>query len=219
LTAQENLEIWGRLYGINGSKLNSQIDFLFEMFGLTERKNDLVGGFSKGMKQKVSIARALIHEPEILFLDEPTAGLDPEASEDVVQYIKKYTKDSQKTVFLCSHRLEEVEYLCDSVAIIHNGKVLASGSIEELDKQLWQETRFSIKLENINQNFLEALQKEKYINQFIINNNELKISFKERKNVSNVIKVLVNLGADILEVKEEKRTLKDIYLSVIPKLA
>lgn len=216
LTVQDNLMIWGALYGINGEKLKTQIEKFLRIFDLSARRNDMVGNLSKGMKQKLAIARELIFEPEILFLDEPTAGLDPEASNDVLQYLKKYIKDGKRTIFLCSHRLEEVEFLCDSVAIIYRGKILISGKTNELAGQLWNEKVFIIRLEKVKQDFIESLKREQYVSRAVSEGNEIRLSLKEDRDIARAVKALVALGGDILSVEKEQHTLKDIYFKVVP---
>jgi len=217
LTARENLEIWGMLYGLKGNELTSRMNALLEMFGLAERRDDLVGTFSKGMKQKLSIARELIHDPEILFLDEPTAGLDPEAAEELLQYLKRFVENKRRTIFLCSHRLEEVEFLCDSIAIIFKGKILITGKIEELINNLWKENWFTIRLEKISQEFISTLKNQKYISDVAVSDQKIMVALPDEKDISRAISTLVGLNANIFEVHRDRHSLKDIYFSVIPQ--
>ncbi len=103
LTARDNLTIFGKLYGVKEPKLTARVNELLDLFGLAERADDRAGGFSKGMKQRLALARALLHEPELLFLDEPTAGLDPEAARHVMQLIAQLSRQKGRTVLLCTH--------------------------------------------------------------------------------------------------------------------
>jgi ABC-2 type transport system ATP-binding protein len=217
LTAEDNLKIWGNLYEMSGDKLTSRVKTLLEMFGLSGRKSSLVGTFSKGMKQKLAIARALIHDPEILFLDEPTAGLDPEASEEVLNYLKNYIHDGKRTVFLCSHRLEEVEQLCKSIAIIYQGEILASGTINGIIKELWPEKVFTIKLISAKETLISALKKEKYVKKVGLSENKIRLTVTEDLDITLAVNTLVRNGGQILEVVPEKHTLKDIYFKIVPK--
>lgn len=217
LSARDNLMIWGGLYSIELAKLKSRVDSLLSMVGLYGRGYDLVGSFSKGMKQKLAIIRALLNEPEVLFLDEPTAGLDPEAAEEIIAYLKKYIKNGKRTVFLCSHRLEEVEELCDRIAIIFKGKILASGQVTELAKQLWKENQFIIRLVDVRGVFIEALKNEKGLTGIVAEENIIKLSMVDAGSISNIIKALVMAGAEILSVQQEHHTLKDIYFKLVPK--
>ena len=217
LSARDNLMIWGGLYSIKPAKLKSRVDSLLSMVGLYGRGYDLVGSFSKGMKQKLAIIRALLNEPEVLFLDEPTAGLDPEAAEEIIAYLKKYIKDGNRTVFLCSHRLEQVEELCDRIAIIFKGKILASGQVTELAKQLWKENQFIIRLVDVKGIFIEALKNEKGLTGIVAEENIIKLSMVDAGSISNIIKALVMAGAEILSVQQEHHTLKDIYFKLVPK--
>ncbi len=127
------------LHGLRGSELQQRLCAWLKQFDVAEKRRHLAGRLSRGMKQKLNIARALMHDPEILFLDEPTAGLDPETSEEFLQHLRRFIAGRTRTVFLCSHRLEEVELLCKSVAIIDHGSILACGAIAALRRQLWPE--------------------------------------------------------------------------------
>src|SRR5215216_4834484 len=116
LTAGENLLFFGQLYGLEQARAKAQTERYLRMLGLWERRNDKVGGFSKGMRQKIAIARALLHEPAIVFLDEPTAGLDPEASRMVRDFVKELRAEG-RTIFLTTHNLPEADELCDLIGI------------------------------------------------------------------------------------------------------
>jgi len=140
LSAYEFLEFMGALYNIKGDILKERIEELLKLFGLTERKNHLLEGFSTGMKQKVLIAAALIHDPSILFFDEPTAGLDPRAAHMVKDLIKSLTDQFGKTIVVCSHILPLVEELCDRIGIIQHGRLIAVGTVDEIIDQAGTKT-------------------------------------------------------------------------------
>ena len=217
LSAKDNLEIWGQLYSLSGDILSNRIKELLKVFDLKERSGDLVGSFSKGMKQKLSIARALIHEPEVLFLDEPTAGLDPEASWELLAYLKKYVHASHRTVFLCSHRLEEVESLCDHVAFLDRGRLLASGSMDELSKSIWPKPAYLVELADGLEKYAAALLARRLVSEALISDGRLRVVLDRREDISEVISFLVSEKARILSVSDELHNLQDIYFSLMPK--
>jgi ABC-2 type transport system ATP-binding protein len=132
LSGYEFLEFMGALYDVPGDILPERIDELLKLFGLDERRDHLIEGYSSGMKQKLLIAAALIHDPPIVFLDEPTSTLDPRAAHMVKELIEELSDNAGKTIFLCSHLLPVVEELCDRVGIICNGRLIAVGTIEEI---------------------------------------------------------------------------------------
>jgi len=132
LSAYEFLEFMGALYDVSPDVLDDRIGDLLKLFGLHGRRNHLLEGFSRGMKQKVLIAAALIHDPPILFLDEPTSTLDPRAALMVRDLIKELSKDAGKTIFICSHILPIMEDLCDRIGIVQDGRLVALGTTEEL---------------------------------------------------------------------------------------
>jgi ABC-2 type transport system ATP-binding protein len=217
ISAKDNLEIWGQLYGLGGDDLSDRIKELLEVFDLKERSGDLVSSFSKGMKQKLSIARALIHEPEILFLDEPTAGLDPEASWELLRYLKKYVHSSHRTVFLCSHRLEEVESLCDHVAFLDRGRLLASGSMNDLSKNIWPKPAHLIELKEGVEKHASTLLGKGLVSEAALLDGRLRVVLDKREDISEVIAFLVSEKASILSVSDELHTLQDVYFSLMPK--
>ncbi|MBS4059995.1 MAG: ABC transporter ATP-binding protein, partial [Bacteroidetes bacterium] len=148
LTARENLEFFGTLAEIPEQALGSRVLKILSFFELESRANDKVETYSKGMKQRLALARALIHEPPLLFLDEPTSGLDPEAAQQVNDLIAGLSRRSRQTVVLATHNLLDAQRLCDRVAILNKGRILAMGSLKELARKLWPVTWVDITLFN-----------------------------------------------------------------------
>ncbi|MCW4038817.1 MAG: ABC transporter ATP-binding protein [Candidatus Bathyarchaeota archaeon] len=140
LSAYEFLEFMGALYDVPTNVLSERIDELLKLFGLYERRDYLLEGYSRGMKQRILIAAAMIHDPPILFFDEPTSMLDPRAALMVKDLIKKLVDSAGKTIFICSHILPIVEELCDRIGIIDQGRLIAVGSIEEIIAQTGTKT-------------------------------------------------------------------------------
>jgi len=132
LTAFENLEFHGVLYGLPKQLRRERIDRMLELMELADRRNDLVKKFSGGMKRRLEIARGFLHHPRILFLDEPTLGLDPQTRYHIWEHIKQLNKEKSVTVFLTTHYMEEAEHVADRVAIIDRGKIVVGGTVEEL---------------------------------------------------------------------------------------
>ena len=134
LTAYENMEFHAVIYNVSKELRKERINYLLNFIGLADRKNDLVKKFSGGMKRRLEIARGLIHHPKILFLDEPTLGLDPQTRNHVWEYVKKLNKDEGMTVFFTTHYMEEAAKIADRIAIIDKGKILQIGTLTELKK-------------------------------------------------------------------------------------
>jgi len=135
LSAYEFLDFMGALYDVPSDVLPERIDELLKLFGLQDRRDHLLEGYSRGMKQRILIASALIHDPPILFLDEPTSMLDPRAALMVKDLIKTLADTAGKTIFICSHILPIVEELCDRIGIINQGRLIALGTVEEIIAQ------------------------------------------------------------------------------------
>lgn len=134
LTARENIAYFGRLSGMDSASIKKRIDLLCQTLDMSDFIDRRVGKFSKGMKQKVTIARAIVHNPEVMLLDEPTVGLDVTAARTLQEFIRQ-CKDEGKAVIFSSHIMSEVERLCDRIGIIHKGKLVAIGTLQELKQQ------------------------------------------------------------------------------------
>src|SRR5690606_8695757 len=132
LTAYENLKFFGSIYNMRGAELEKRIQHALVMVGLEDRQKDLVKTFSGGMKRRINIAAALLHEPKILILDEPTVGIDPQSRNHILETVRRLNKDSGTTVLYTSHYMEEVEQLCDRLYIMDHGEIIAAGTKAEL---------------------------------------------------------------------------------------
>jgi ABC-2 type transport system ATP-binding protein len=135
MTAKEYLNFFGEVYGQNPAARKTRINYLLEYFGLSEVADKRAGEYSKGMRQKLALARALMHEPPVLLLDEPTSAMDPESARLVRDEIGRL-KSSQRTIVICTHNLAEAESLADIIAIIYRGRILLSGTLDELKQQI-----------------------------------------------------------------------------------
>ena len=146
LTGRENLEIYAALYGVPRREIAARVKELMELFQLDDRADEKASDYSKGMKQRLALARALIHRPELLFLDEPTSGLDPVATRMVHDLITHLSHDEERTVFLCTHNLDEAQKLCDRVAVLEHGKLVALGTPAELARKLGRSQRLELEV-------------------------------------------------------------------------
>ncbi|MFO7929163.1 MAG: ABC transporter ATP-binding protein [Candidatus Humimicrobiaceae bacterium] len=213
ITAYDNLMYFSSFYGLADKKRRTNIEKLLKMFGLWERRHELVSTYSKGMKQKLSLARALIHEPKILFLDEPTSGLDPESARMVRDFIISLKKE-ETTVFLCTHNLAEASSLSDRVCII-NREIIKVASLEEL--QNYKKNRMAeLILKDDAKKYAGFLKDIKNILDVSIRDNKVLLSLSDPENTNpKIIKKLVERGAEIQYFNEIKASLEDIYLDLM----
>lgn len=145
LSARENLVFWGKMYGLRGADLKRSVDEVLEIIGLTERQKDHVGKFSGGMKRRVNIGAALLHKPEVIIMDEPTVGIDPQSRRHILDNVKELNGQGM-TVLYTTHYMEEAAELSDHIAIMDKGKVIAYGTHEELIRMIGEETRIDLTL-------------------------------------------------------------------------
>jgi ABC-2 type transport system ATP-binding protein len=216
LTAYDNLDFYGKIYDCSAAKRKENIQRFLDMLGLWEKRNVLAGTFSKGMKQKLAIARALIHEPEILFMDEPTANLDPESAKTVREFILELKKQ-KKTIFLNTHNLDEAQRICDKIAIL-NTKLRAVGTPTELERSV-SGRRTVITLEQVNDTISNALKKLSLRNLTVDGN---KITFDvldPDKENSPVVEALVLAGGHVQAINVVGSTLEDTYLKLVRESA
>ncbi|MCW4011850.1 MAG: ABC transporter ATP-binding protein, partial [Candidatus Bathyarchaeota archaeon] len=159
LNALENMEFFAKAYGVNDQQArDDKIRELLDFFQLWDRRKDPVGQYSKGMKQKLAIARALIHSPEILYLDEPTSGLDPKSSKDIRDLMEELTQNEHQTILLCTHRLEDAEKLCDRVMIINKGRPISISSPRDLRKRFSSSQEVMVGLTSLDDDLIETIR-------------------------------------------------------------
>ena len=212
LSAYKNLDFYGKLYECTEHQRKENIERLLRLLDLWEKRDVKVGTFSKGMKQKLAVARALIHDPEILFLDEPTVNLDPESSKIVRDFILELKKE-KKTIFLNTHNLDEAQRLCDKIGIL-NTKLMVIGTPEELEESVWGK-KTVIQLEQVNDVILKALDKLSLGN-IVQDNNKLTIDVVNPK-LDNpaIVNAIVGAGGHVQYVTELSPTLEDAYLKFV----
>jgi ABC-2 type transport system ATP-binding protein len=143
LSARENLLFWGKMYDLRGSNLKQRVNEVLEMIGLTERQKDRVGKFSGGMKRRVNIAAALMHKPDVVIMDEPTVGIDPQSRRHILDNVKELNRQGM-TVLYTTHYMEEAAELSDHIAIMDQGKIIAFGTHDELIKMVGEQTRIDL---------------------------------------------------------------------------
>ena len=148
LTARENLNFWGKMYGLRGSALKVRVDEVLEIIGLRDRADERVGKYSGGMKRRVNIGVALLHKPQVIYMDEPTVGIDPQSRRNILDSVVSL-KDQGMTVLYTTHYMEEAQELSDHIAIMDHGKLMACGTHNELVKLVGQQTRIDLLL-NVN---------------------------------------------------------------------
>jgi ABC-2 type transport system ATP-binding protein len=147
LTARETLQTFAEMYDVPRAEARPRIDALLAEFGIADRAGDRVGGFSRGMKQRLSLARALVHDPDLLFLDEPTAGLDPVATQQLHETVRQMARNRGRTVVLCTHNLVEAQALSDRVAVLGGGALLALGTPAELARRMSPRLEVTIEID------------------------------------------------------------------------
>ena len=212
LTAYENLDFYGKLYKLNKADRKTNIQHFLEMLGLWEKRDVMAGTFSKGMKQKLAIARALIHDPQILFMDEPTASLDPESAKTVRDFILKLKKE-KKTIFLNTHNLDEAQRICDKIGIL-NTKLMALGSPEELERSMGNR-RTVIQLEKISERILKSLENLSLGN-ITSEDNKLTIKLDDPYNENPaIVRAIVQAGGNVQSVSVFNSTLDETYLKLV----
>lgn len=212
LTAWENLELFGRLQGLPVAERRARIEKHLRAFALWERRDDRVGGFSKGMKQKVAIVRALLHEPTVLFLDEPTSGLDPIAAREVHAVIETLRRDG-RTILLTTHRLVEAEELADLVGIVR-GEMLVLDTFANLKRKMFGH-QLEITLARYEDAFAQALSAIGFHGLRVVGD-RLSLAIEDaRTDAPRIVAALVAAGAAIVGVREADHSLEEIYLGLL----
>ncbi len=213
MSASGNLHFHGRLHGMPRAKRQERVRACLELVGLWDRRDELVAGFSKGTKQRLAIARAILHEPLAVFLDEPTSGLDPESARDVRGIIRDL-RDAGRAVFLCTHNLDEARRLCDRVAIFRRS-VLRLGTPRELESEVVRR-RLAIRLDGGTDRFLDLVRDLPVTRGVEVADDELVVVLDDHdRDAPSVVRALVLAGADVLRVAGLDSALEAAYLSIV----
>jgi ABC-2 type transport system ATP-binding protein len=211
LSAERNLGLFAQLHDVED--VAGQVERYLRMLGLWDRRNEPVGTFSKGMRQKLAIARALLHEPKVLFLDEPTSALDPEAAHLVRTFIAGL-KQEGRTIFLCTHNLDEADRLCDRIAIFRT-QILALDTPAALRRKLYGRTSVFHVRQGASK-FAKLLQSFANVHDVQVVDNKLLVTLEDpEKQNPDLVRSLVEAGADLQFVGELRRTLEDVYLKLV----
>ncbi len=212
LSAYKNLDYYGQFYRLAEEQRNERIKYFLKMLGLWEKRDVAAGAFSKGMKQKLAIARALIHDPEVLFLDEPTANLDPEASKMVRDFILELKKE-KRTIFLNTHNLDEAQRICDRVGILKT-RLMAIGTMDKLSQSLvGRKTIVQVNL--VNDAIIAAIKKLGLWN-IEITGNRLTIDVRDsEKDNSDIVDAIIAAGGHVQSITSVSPSLEEIYLKLV----
>lgn len=204
LTGLQNLMFYASVYGIAAHEAQSRADLLLRQLGLEESGDQKLSAYSTGMRQRLSLARALLHRPKVLFLDEPTSGLDPESAQSVNRLIQELAKSEGITVFLCTHQLRYAQEICTRYGLIEEGRLLAEGTLEELRAKICSGTVLQIRADNMP----EGLPFRKSGEQ------QYEMEIRTEEEIPGLIRQVVSGGGDVYAVAAKKQSLEDLYFAL-----
>lgn len=214
VNCQEYLDFFARAYGLVGRDRNERLKWVLHFTGTEGMAEKPIRGLSKGMKQRLCLGRALIHDPTVMILDEPAAGLDPRARIDLRRMIRELA-DRGKTVLISSHILTELAEMCDTVGIIEQGRLLATGSVEEIQHEQATHRELTIRILNDTNRAAQELQARPGVDQLIIDGQLIRFEFEgEVEDQAAIVAWLVSRGFDVAEVSSHKKSLEDVFLHV-----
>jgi ABC-2 type transport system ATP-binding protein len=214
LSAEDNLSFYGRIYRLNAAERTERIRTLLTHFGLYERRQEMVKSWSHGMRQKLAIARALLHRPPLVFMDEPTAGLDPIAASTLRDDLAALAAREGVTVFLTTHNLAEAEKLCNQVAVIRQGKLLAQGTLAELRTRSDQ-PRLEINGHGFTSDLLEQLRVREEVSSAEVREGVLMLTLRKAAETAPIVALLVAQGAAVEEVRRSDTSLEAVFLKLM----
>jgi ABC-2 type transport system ATP-binding protein len=213
MSAEANLEFYGRAFRIPANERQERIQALLTEMGLWDRRGERAGSWSRGMKQKLALARAMLHKPRLVLLDEPTTGLDVRSAVAIRENLRRLAVNEEVTIFLTSHNMEEVEKLCDRVAVIDGGQLVAQGTLEELKARI-SGFRIEIIGGGFDSHILEKMRNFPEINNLETHDSQLTIDLAMDFDHSEIVSILVGAGAQIKEVRRVKASLEDVFLNL-----
>jgi ABC-2 type transport system ATP-binding protein len=217
LKGKELLDLYGRMYGMTKDKREKQIPELLDLVGLKGREVDLIGKYSKGMQQRLGLAQALLNEPKLVILDEPSLGLDPIGMVEVRDTIKELASGGI-TIFLSSHLLHEVEQVCSHVTIINQGIAMASGTIKQISAKLSGSLAIEVEVEKLSDTVIENLRKLPVVKDISKEGNLLHITLETRDDVrSEISQTITAAGGIVISMNLKGGSLEDVFLDLLEK--
>ncbi len=213
LTPYENLKLFGKLYSIEEKALDERIDDLLKTVEMDKWKNERVKNFSTGMRQRINLIRGLINYPEVLFLDEPTLGLDPHSSVEIRRLVAKLNREMGITVILTTHYMEEVDALANRIAIINNGEIAALDTSENLKRMISEEKVLEVKITN-SAKAIESIRELDCVRDVSSRDGELRIYGQGENFVDSVIDRIKSSDSRIISIKEIEPSLEDVFIKL-----
>ncbi|MEJ2243308.1 MAG: ABC transporter ATP-binding protein [Candidatus Bathyarchaeota archaeon] len=217
LTAKENLKFFGKLYSLPKDTMNQRIDELLELVQLTKFKDTKVGTFSTGMRQRMNVVRALLNRPQVLFLDEPTLGLDPQSTVEIREFVKKINKENETTIILTTHMMNEADILCDRIGIIDHGKITALDTSKNLKKIVSGDDTTVLKLDvaNVTPKLLKKIKEIDCVKSVAQEGEtHLKVHATGDTPFDDILKVLQANNTKINSIEHVQPTLEDVFLQI-----
>jgi ABC-2 type transport system ATP-binding protein len=213
ISARDNLAFYSRIYGLD--RQEERIEAALEVAGLVDRGDDKVGTYSKGMRQRLALGRALLQDPEVVILDEPTAGVDPTGQVEMRDVLLRLAQEGHNTVFLSSHNLDEVQRICNRIALIHRGKIRLFGALRELEGKMGHAEVLVEAASPFPSEVLAELRDRLGAEVEIVNERAIAVTATASIDVPDMVAWLVSTGIGIEQVKRQAATLEDLYLSIV----
>ena len=213
LSAYENLKFFGKIYKVDKRVLEDRIQAVLDMVGLKDRQKDIVKTFSGGMKRRVNIAAALLHNPKLLILDEPTVGIDPQSRNHILEMVRELNVRQKTTVLYTSHYMEEVEQLCNRVYIMDHGRIIAAGTKTELLSILSNDDKVMVQISRPSGSFLRAIQAMDHVRHAEAANDGIRIIAQKGSNlIGRLVREAEKAGTELINFQVETPTLEDVFL-------
>lgn len=212
LTAQENLEFFAGLYGLRGSARSTAIGDALELVGLSERRKDVVKRYSGGMKRRLNIAAALLHEPRIVIMDEPTVGIDPQSRNNILETVRRLNRERELTVLYTSHYMEEVEELCDRVYVMDNGNLIAAGTLAEVRALAGEEGSIWLQADSYPAALLAAFDELPGVEGVAVAEDGVRLAQGSAVPLSELFRIAEGQGVTVTSLSVTTVSLEDVFL-------
>jgi len=213
LTGYENLDIYGRFYGVPARERKERIKYLLDMVGLSARAGELVAAYSGGMRRRLEVARSLVHKPKILFLDEPSSGLDPQSRRVMWELLRQIREDGSTTMFLTTHYMEEADALCSRIAIIDAGKMVVLGSPTQLKKEIPGSDIVSITVDGLSDELVSCIKALSFVRNLLVEDETLRVSVDNgATSLPALMDAIRSSGGRILSASIHEQSLEDVFI-------